>query len=77
MAESATPENDSNIPNSYGIREGVDGSTVIDDAELRSMSNEALFIMTMTGNKPAVDEWVRRYEEIRNKQKESASEGGQ
>lgn len=53
----------------YGIIEGENSSTPIDEESIKNISDEELFIMVMTRNLVAVGEYMRRYDLLRAEQK--------
>jgi hypothetical protein len=56
-------------PPLYGVIEGENSSTPIDDESIKNISDEELFIMVMTRNLTAVGEYMRRYDVLRAEQK--------
>jgi len=71
MATDAESEKDPTptSPPLYGIIEGENSSTPIDDESIKNISDEDLLIMVMTRNLAAVGEYMRRYDVLRAEQK--------
>jgi hypothetical protein len=75
MATSSKPSEE--FPEVYGILEGTDDSALLDKESIKQLDDEALFIMTLTGNEAAIREHGRRFDENRAQQKASGNEVAQ
>jgi len=65
----ATPaQSDNQNPEFIGILEGEETSEAISADNIELLSDEKLFVETLSGGEDAIHEWMRRYKSLRDEQ---------
>ena len=65
----ATPaQSDNQNPEFGGILEGAETSEIVSAESIQSLSDEKLFVETLSGGETAIHEWMRRFKSLRDEQ---------